>query len=472
NLDIPNESVDIITAFQSLHHGEDAMFRLGDMARMIKPNGIIIIKDHDVVNTNDANNISFEHLVYSIGEGVASIDDTVKYNELVPIYYYSADYIKNHLKELGLTEVYSTSYSGPTKVYVTIFKKLSNNLLEKEYVRYTYVKRILDTISARSKNIYESRNSVERWLLSMTNFSDDSSDPIFSTDVMNINSRFNIQLKHELIEKSGISIKYVDILINEVINIVAEYLELIKGDHILEDDKFIIDGGYFEYKDYNRQITSGRMDLLKSLGTDHEIARMLLRYSSILPGSQHWNMPLGTFKAYYERGIRIEGFASPVNAQLIVIDRNCKFCSLFPDVDRPFGSIGNFFTTNFTGKLVSVGPPYTVELFDKISQKIENECKLAKDTGDKVLFYTTFSAWEDTEGFQNLLKSKYTNFSAILPASTHFYISGNDIKEVEIVVKFDTVFFDTSVGHPKLNHDHLFDSMSVGGQSKLEILKL
>ena len=306
----------------------------------------------------------------------------------------------------------------------------------------------------------------------MTNFSDNHSDPIFSTDVMDINSRFNIQLKHELLAKSGIPIINIDLLINEVINIVAEYLDLIKKDFISKDNKFIIDGGYFEYKDYNRQITPERMKLLKTLGTDYEIARMLLRYSSILPGSQHWNMPLETFKTYYERGIRIEGFASPVNAQLIVIDSNCKFCSLFPDVDRPFGSIGNFFTTNFTGKSVSVGPPYTVELFEKISQKIENECILAEDSNKKVLFYTTFSAWKDTEGFQNLLKSKYTHFSAILPALTHFYTSSNDIKEVEIVVKFDTVFFDTSVGHPKLNHDHLFDSMSVGGRSKLEILKL
>ncbi|MGZ5500906.1 MAG: hypothetical protein ACXWEW_07150, partial [Nitrososphaeraceae archaeon] len=118
-----------------------------------------------------------------------------------------------------------------------------------------------------------------------------------------------------------------------------------QGDYKISiDSTFTLEDGLFTYKNYSRQISPERMQFLRTLGSDYEIARMMLRYASILPGSQHWNMPLETFKEYYNRGIRIEGFSSPINSQLITIDRSCRFCSLFPDVDKPFGSIGNFFT--------------------------------------------------------------------------------------------------------------------------------
>jgi hypothetical protein len=305
----------------------------------------------------------------------------------------------------------------------------------------------------------------------MANFAEDRADVIFSTDVLDPYHRFNRQLNKELIEKSGFNSKSADKTIYDIIEIIEEFLE---GKYkISSDSSFTIDDGLFTYRNYSRQITPERMEFLRTLGSDYEIARMLLRYASILPGSQHWNMPIETFKEYYRRGIRIEGFASPVNAQLITIDKQkCKFCSLFPDVDKPFGSIGNFFTTSFQGQQVSVCPPYTVELFDKISIKLEDECLKAERNKDKVLFYVTFSAWEDTEGFQNILNSKYTHFAAILPARSHFYTNSNGKVETDITATFSTVFFDMSVGHKQLDHTHLFDSMSATNKSiKLEILK-
>ena len=472
---LPGNSVDIITIFHALHHSSDALFRLRDVYRLLKIEGLFILKDHNVTNLDVANNVSFEHFVYSIGEGTATLENAKNYNDIEPMYYYSADYIKNYLINLGFEVVMFETFNNPTRTYKAIFRKkdpkIINNLLEKEYIRYTYVEKILKVISNRSDNTYESKNSVERWLLSMANFAEDRADVIFSTDVLDPYHRFNRQLNKELIEKSGFNSKSADKTIYDIIEIIQEFLE---GKYkISSDSSFTIDDGLFTYRNYSRQITPERMEFLRTLGADYEIARMLLRYASILPGSQHWNMPIETFKEYYRRGIRIEGFASPVNAQLITIDKqNCKFCSLFPDVDKPFGSIGNFFTTSFQGQQVSVGPPYTVELFDKISTKLKNECSLAEKNNNKVLFYVTFSAWEDTEGFQNILNSKYTHFAAILPARSHFYTNSNGKVETDIIATFSTVFFDMSVGHKQLDHTHLFDSMSATNKSiKLEILK-
>jgi len=468
---LADESVDIISIFHALHHSKDALFRLRDIYRLLKVEGLFILKDHDVSNIDVANIVSFEHFVYSIGEGTATINDAKNYNDIESMYYYSSDYIKNYLINIGFEIIMFQSYDNPTRTWKAIFRKkdLKSQDLEKEYVRYTYVEKILKVISDRSINTYETRNSVERWLLSMANFSEDHADPIFSTDVLDPYNRFNVQLKKELIEKSGFNSRSADKMIIDIISIVQQYLK--KDILISSDYTFTIRDGLFTYKNYSRQITPERMEFLRSLGTDYEIAKMLLRYASILPGSQHWNMPLETFREYYRRGIRIEGFASSINSQLITIDKqNCKFCSLFPDVDKPFGSIGNFFTTDFQGQKVSVGPPYTVELFEKISIKLENECLLAERNNNKVLFYVTFSAWEDTSGFQNILNSKYTHFAAILPAGSHFYTNSNGKKEIDIKVNFNTVFFDVSVGHQQLDHTHLFDTMAVG-DLKLDVLK-
>ena len=474
SLSLPDESVDIITIFHALHHSKDVLFRLRDIHRILKTDGLFVLKDHDVSNVDTANIVSFEHLVYSIGEGTATINNAQNYNDIEPMYYYSADCIKNYLINIGFEVVMINIYDNPTRTYKIVFRKkdpkLINNLLEKEYIRYIYVEKILNIISDRSINTYETKNSVERWLLSMANFSKDRTDPIFSTDVLDVNCRFNVQLKKELIEKSGFNSKSADKKIFDIVDIVKEFFE---GKYkISSDSTFTIKDGLFTYKNYSRQITPERMNFLRTLGSDYEIVRMLLRYASILPGSQHWNMPLETFREYYNQGIRIEGFASPINSQLITIDKqNCMFCSLFPDVDKPFGSIGNFFTTDFQGKAVSVGPPYTVELFDKISTKLENECIIAERNNNKVLFYVTFSAWRDVSGFNNILNSKYTNFAAILPSGSHFYTNSNGKVETDIKATFQTVFFDMSVDYEPLDHTHLFDSMAIGNKIKLEVLK-
>lgn len=122
-LPIDDASTDVITIFHALHHSKDALFRLKDIWRILKPGGIFVLKDHDVISKNIANIVSFEHLVYSIGEGNATLDDSKRYNEIEPMYYYPAQYIRNYLQDLGYDEILFDAYKNQTQTYMLIVQK-------------------------------------------------------------------------------------------------------------------------------------------------------------------------------------------------------------------------------------------------------------------------------------------------------------------------------------------------------------
>jgi SAM-dependent methyltransferase len=124
NKPINLEDVDLITGFHFLHHSTDAIFRLNDLYRILKPGGYLLIKDHDVVNLKDANNVSFEHFVYSLGENKASIDDARIYQEIEPMFYYGAKFMIDYIVNLGMELVLLEEYKNLTKVYVALFRKI------------------------------------------------------------------------------------------------------------------------------------------------------------------------------------------------------------------------------------------------------------------------------------------------------------------------------------------------------------
>jgi SAM-dependent methyltransferase len=123
NIALPSESIGVVSFIHSLHHAVDALFRLRDIARLLRVGGIILIKDHDVSSDKSADNVSFEHFVYSVGEGTASIEDAEDYQEIEPMYFYSAEFIRKFIIGLGFEEKYFVAYENDTSVYVAIFQK-------------------------------------------------------------------------------------------------------------------------------------------------------------------------------------------------------------------------------------------------------------------------------------------------------------------------------------------------------------
>jgi hypothetical protein len=102
----------------------DAEFRLKDISRILKKGGLLFLKDHDIITEDDADNVTFEHFVYSIGEGKATVDDANKYNKIEPMYYYSEQQVTIFLELLGFKQIYLDKFKNPTKTYMTVYKKL------------------------------------------------------------------------------------------------------------------------------------------------------------------------------------------------------------------------------------------------------------------------------------------------------------------------------------------------------------
>jgi hypothetical protein len=77
-----------------------------------------------------------------------------------------------------------------------------------------------------------------------------------------------------------------------------------------------------------------------------------------------------------EHGVNHECFASPLNAWLP------SFCSVFPDTDTPFGSLGSFFNFDFgSGGAFQVGPPYNNVVLLWTAEKLVASLMHAEQSG-------------------------------------------------------------------------------------------
>jgi ubiquinone/menaquinone biosynthesis C-methylase UbiE len=128
-INLLDNSINVVSLFHSIHHLKDATYRLRDIARLLQDGGIIMIKDHDVQTSTQANMVSLEHFVYSIGEDKATINDNKRYQEIEPMYYYSAQAIREFIVSLGFTERYFIEYKNPTRVYLAVFQKNKTEII-------------------------------------------------------------------------------------------------------------------------------------------------------------------------------------------------------------------------------------------------------------------------------------------------------------------------------------------------------
>ncbi len=123
-IDIIDETVDVVSMFHSLHHMDDASYRLRDISRMLKPGGFLLIKDHNVQNQTDAQTVTFEHFVYSIGEGKTSINNLFEYkNNSTSGYYYSEKHLTCVLNQLGFEKIFCIFFKTVTRVYKAVYRK-------------------------------------------------------------------------------------------------------------------------------------------------------------------------------------------------------------------------------------------------------------------------------------------------------------------------------------------------------------
>lgn len=343
-----------------------------------------------------------------------------------------------------------------------------SNKLNREYHRFQTTNKILNLMCENGcdkKEKYELKNIFERWLLSSSNlcaYENDTFDKVYSVElVKNIDHVINQKMISELVEKR-ITIKPLAIkLTQKILQEINSYLTSSSDNktypiNIKESSQLIT----IKYRDFQRNISKKRFDILMKKGGIENIMISALRYASIISSSQHWNIPLENYKRYVkDYQVSVEGFSSPFNSQLLLLVDDAKFCSLFKDTDAIFGSLGNFFEADFQGYSVAVNPPFVIDIINKLYDKCNSECQKAKNNNNKVRFLIIFSAWRDTYAYQSLLKSSFLKYTIEIEPGKHYYVDSNNPnpngETKKIRTSFTTVLFVLSQGFNDKSDDYI-----------------
>jgi|SRR3989304_10176041 len=190
---------------------------------------------------------------------------------------------------------------------------------------------------------------------------------------------------------------------------------------------------------FRRKISQNRLELLRRFGSDTDIVRCALRYASIMARSQQWNIPEKVYKIWVEKyNLEIEGFASPFNSQIIKFG-NHKFGSLFKDVDKVFGSIGNIFEQNLVGKISTLNPPFVIDIMDDAVDKAIETMNQAKKDNIPTTIFMIVPNWIDAEYYKKLDEIKEKT-KILLTKYTYYYENSND-DDRKVMATFNSTIF-------------------------------
>ena len=145
---------------------------------------------------------------------------------------------------------------------------------------------------------------------------------------------------------------------------------------------------------------------------------LLLRYDWLLgdaPGFQQ-AFPL---RSALQPTITFEGFASPFN-----VEAGNGYCSACPDTDRPYGSLGSWFSFPFTQwpTKQELNPPFTEDFLDRMGERIVEGFAARGDTPTTVVVIAP--NWTNCRGLDCLRALPFTHEGRMMPG-THSYLPGN-----------------------------------------------
>jgi ubiquinone/menaquinone biosynthesis C-methylase UbiE len=123
NLPFPDNTFDCISMFQVYHHVTQPVPLLRDIVRVLKPNGLLFIREHDKSFPLMSYLIRLEHILYSI------LIDKVEYNTFIYDYYehyYSKKELVKRFEKFGFKECETTKpkdiTDNPTNYYNALFQ--------------------------------------------------------------------------------------------------------------------------------------------------------------------------------------------------------------------------------------------------------------------------------------------------------------------------------------------------------------
>ena len=131
--------------------------------------------------------------------------------------------------------------------------------------------------------------------------------------------------------------------------------------------------------------------------------------------------------------LNFECFASSINSTLD------KYCSIYYDVEKYFGSQGNFFNYNIIEGIYSFNPPYQINIMNLGIEKILKFLEIANNNNKNLTFIITIPIW-DKEG-QEILnqtnKIDYGDFEIIKSIKESQYFIG-----LRLILKEDFTYLD------------------------------
>ena len=137
NNEIKNNTVDLITALNSLHHIEFKHMKhdeiidniIDSFYRILKPGGLLLIKEHNATSMDDLYPIIYQHMMYHIVEckDINSIEDVKyivnNYHITDKAWYMSKKYLHKKLINKGFKLLYTVDKKNENKVYDSLFVK-------------------------------------------------------------------------------------------------------------------------------------------------------------------------------------------------------------------------------------------------------------------------------------------------------------------------------------------------------------
>lgn len=321
--------------------------------------------------------------------------------------------------------------------------------VNKEFAGYKLSQIILNGFSKLAPNkVYEIENILERFLICMANYGKDES--IFYP--VDYRYKCTNKLISELKEKGIVnSLQTIETLL---LNPIRKYCTLsiyppVKLNLSWTGDKCIL--GPIEINFHQRQAS-----FLK-LFKPQQLIPMVLKYRTMdisheRHSSQQWGISYDQYDKWYKMGARYEAFASPLNTRICTAPHPAEgkgskrpgaFCSLFPETDKPFGSIGNFFDVDFdilhktNPGIWCFNPPFVEDIMERGIKKFTN----AIQNGSKIQIFGILPHWEDSLAVTLVKESKYLKSIKLLKAGTYHFES-----DKKIIAKFDCIEFSLSNG--------------------------
>jgi hypothetical protein len=325
--------------------------------------------------------------------------------------------LTNNLIELNKTQDLIDQQAKELRTLLSLTKITK---LDKEVSRWHRIRYMLDLTqkNLNNKQAYEMKNILERWLLTLAN---DKEDDIFSEKKLDQKYPVTEKMLSEMKEKKipVADNKFGIILLHARTWLSFTSYPSSKTPIIFDEDGIRID-------DYVRILPPGKLKILLQMNDSLELLGiMIMRYACLLPGGQQWALPLEMHQYLVNRyQVTIEGFASPINSQILNISKDLHYCSLFHDTDKYYGSLGDFFSVDFTGKNVYANPPYVLDIMNRTAVKIIQICSSVNNSF--VRFFITVPEWTDAEYYSMLMNSPFLVFHHGFAKGQHYYVDTNN----------------------------------------------